>query len=112
MAMFALFTGLPVVYGPRWFSIYAQEYLAVDASGLHYGSKYFVPWTLVEGVAAKRQLFRRRVVLLAPNWKRRGMTALVERHRGLPLSDYDRNWRENTDLVSALRDHLPNAAFP
>jgi hypothetical protein len=112
MAMSALFIGLPVVYGPRWFSIYAQEYLAADASGLHYGSKFFVPWALVERVAVRRQLIRRRVVLLAPGWRPRGITARMERRRGLPLSDYDRNWRENTELVSALRDHLPNAALP
>lgn len=99
---------VPVVYGPRWVgSIYAQDCLSADAAGLRYGPKYFVPWNLVERAAVKRRLGRPRVVLLAPGWRRGGVVARIEHRRGLPLSDYDRNWRDDTELVSALRDHLP-----
>jgi hypothetical protein len=100
---------IPVAYGQQWMgSIYAQPQLTVEASGIRYGERYEVPWSMIEGSRVRRQLGRKsRITLLAPRWRPRGFAWFLERHRGLPLSDYDDNWRENQAIVVALRTYLP-----
>lgn len=107
---FLLTLGVPVAYAPRWVGlIYAQEDLSADESGLHYGPKYTVPWSKIEGAEVRRRLLRSpRLVLVAPDWRPGGILWRLERHRGLPLSDFDPDWRDDVELASVLRKYLPD----
>lgn len=104
---FMLTLVVPTAYGLKWVgSIAAQEHLCLTDSGISYGEKFYVPWAQVHG-AAKRGVGRGRIVLLAPEWRPPGFIARIERRLGLPLSDYDRKWKENPEVIKLLQEHVP-----
>lgn len=102
-------TVVPVVFGPRWFGmVRAQRFVRADEEGLYYGNRFFVPWALVETYGESRRIGRPpREFLRAAHWRPRGVFAGIERRRGLPLSDFDRNWRSNREFVAMLQAHVP-----
>lgn len=97
--------------GPTWVArvaghLWSQRSVVADDLGLHYGPN-FVPWGNVTGGRCRRTVLHRgmRSALLAPEWSNGFRNRLVRRH-GLPLSRFDRRWRENEQFVDVLRLHL------
>lgn len=97
--------------GPTWVArvaghLWSQTSVVADDLGLHYGPN-FVPWVSVTGGRCRPTVLHRgkRCSLLAPEWSSGFRNRLVRRH-GLPLSRFDRQWRENDLFVKALRRYL------
>jgi hypothetical protein len=83
----------------------AQREACVESEGLRYGHRHLVPWSAVTDIVVQPR--RGRAFLKAPTWRAQGWLANMVARQGLPLSDFDRDWYQDSAFVSALRQHLP-----